>query len=104
MRTSLFLCIVILGQAAECSKSLLTTLYAAAFAIEDFCNAIGQFLRPVDVVCLGVLVVERADTVVVEWSVPVRSEKSPSDMTSSRHGWDHVNEREIHTKRKKKAR
>lgn len=57
MRTSLFLCIMILGQAAERSESVLTTLDAAALAIEDFCNAIGQFLRPVDVVCLGVLVV-----------------------------------------------
>lgn len=57
MRTSLFLCIMILGQAAERSESVLATLDAAALAIEDFCNAIGQFLRPVDVVCLGVLVV-----------------------------------------------
>ena len=68
---------MILGQAAERSESVLTTLDAAALAIEDLCNAIGQFLRPVDVVCLGVLVVERADTVVVEWSVLVQSEKKP---------------------------
>jgi hypothetical protein len=88
VRASLFLGIVILGQPAECSESFFTALNAASFAIKDLRYAVGQLLGPVDIICLGILVVERADAIVWKWSVLVRSEQKYL-VTSSRHGWDH---------------
>jgi hypothetical protein len=49
---------VIFGQTNECSQGLLAALNTTALAVENFLNAIAEFLLPVGILGFGVLIVE----------------------------------------------